>query len=141
MTTENTILIVDDEGIVLESCRRVLEADGFETMLASSAEEALKMMANRLPLALLMDIKMPRHDGIYLMGQIRERWREMPVIVMTGYPTSETIAEAAQMGATTLISKPFTPDELVETVRRVLKKEIRPVFLSEGYDLGTGSVK
>jgi len=110
----------------------VLEADGFETMLASSAEEALEMMAHRLPVALLMDIKMPEHDGVYLMGQIRGRWLEIPVIVMTGYPTSETIAEAAKMGATTLISKPFTPDELVETVRRVLKKEIRPVFLSEG---------
>ena len=132
MTTENTILIVDDEGIVLESCRRVLEAEGFKTMLASSAEEALETMSHRLPVALLMDIKMPEHDGVYLMGQIREKWLEIPVIVITGYPTSETIAEAAKMGATTLISKPFTPDELVETVRRVLKKEIRPVFLSEG---------
>jgi len=129
---DNTILIVDDEDIVLESCRRVLEADGFETMVASSAEEALEMMGHSPPVALLMDIKMPEHDGIYLMGRIREKWLKMPVIVMTGYPTSETIAEAAKMGATTLISKPFTPDELVGLVRRVLKKEIQPVFLSEG---------
>lgn len=130
LKNENTILIVDDEDIVLESCRRVLQADGFETLLASSAEEALGMMAHKLPVALLMDIKMPERDGIYLIGQIREKRLEIPVIVMTGYPTSETIAEAAQMGATTLISKPFTPDELVETVRRVLNKEIRPVFTS-----------
>ena len=130
--TENTILIVDDEDIVLASCRKVLEAGGFEVMLASSAEEALVVMESRLPIALLMDIKMPERDGIYLMGQIREKWREIPVIVMTGYPTTETITEAAKMGAATLISKPFTPDELVETVRRVLKKEIRPVFASDG---------
>ncbi len=132
MMTENIILIVDDEDIVLDSCRRVLEADGFEVMLASSAEEALEIMERRLPVALLMDIKMPERDGIYLMGQIREKWLEIPVIVMTGYPTTETIAEAAKMGAATLISKPFTPDELVETVRRVLKKVIQPVFSSEG---------
>ena len=132
MTTENMILIVDDEDIVLESCRRVLEADGFEVMLASSAREALDIMGRRLPVALLMDIKMPERDGIYLMERIRKKWLEIPVIVMTGYPTSETIAEAAMMGAATLISKPFTPDELVETVSRVLKNEIKPVFLSGG---------
>ena len=132
MKTENIILIVDDESIVLESCRRVLEADGLEVMLASSAEEALELMERRLPVALLMDIKMPEHDGIYLMGKIRKKWREVPVIVMTGYPTSETIAEAAKMGAATLIPKPFTPDELVETVRRVLKRVIRPVFSHDG---------
>lgn len=130
--TEKIILIVDDEVIVLESCRRVLEADGFEVMLASSAEEALEIIKCRLPVALLMDIKMPERDGIYLMGQIREKWREIPVIVMTGYPTTETIADAAKMGAATLISKPFTPDELVETVRCVLKKVIQPVFSSGG---------
>jgi len=129
---ENTILIVDDEDIVLASCRKVLEADGFEVMLASSAEEALVVMESRLPIALLMDIKMPERDGIYLMGQIREKWREIPVIVMTGYPTPETIAEAARMGAATLISKPFTPDELVEKIHRVLKKVIQPVFSSDG---------
>jgi len=132
MTTENMILIVDDEDIVLESCRRVLEADGFEVTLASSAEDALEIMKHRLPVALLMDIKMPERDGIYLMERIRKKWLEIPVIVMTGYPTSETIAEAAMMGAATLISKPFTPDELVETVSRVLKNEIKPVFLSGG---------
>jgi DNA-binding NtrC family response regulator len=132
MTTDNMILIVDDEDIVLESCRRVLEADGFEVMLASSAEAALEIMGHRLPVALLMDIKMPERDGIYLMERIRKKWLEIPVIVMTGYPTSETIAEAAMMGAATLISKPFTPDELVETVSRVLKNEIKPVFLSGG---------
>ena len=132
MMNKNIILVVDDEDIVLESCRKVLEADGFEVMLATSAEEALEIMESELPVALLMDIKMPERDGIYLMGQIREKWLEIPVIVMTGYPTAETIAEAAKMGAATLISKPFTPDELVETIRRVLKKEIRPVFSSNG---------
>ena len=132
MMNKNIILVVDDEDIVLESCRKVLEADGFEVMLATSAEEALEIMESELPVALLMDIKMPERDGIYLMGQIREKWLEIPVIVMTGYPTTETIAEAAKMGAATLISKPFTPDELVETIRRVLKKEIRPVFSSNG---------
>jgi len=132
MTTKDIILVVDDEDIVLDSCCRVLEADGFEVMLASSAEHALEIMGHRLPVAILMDIKMPERDGIYLMGQIRKKWMHIPVIVMTGYPTTETIAEAAKMGASTLISKPFTPDELVETVRRVIKNEIRPVFSSQG---------
>jgi DNA-binding NtrC family response regulator len=117
------ILVVDDEAIVLDSCQRVLEADGFEVLLAPSVEEALKTidgLTETGPLLLLIDVKMPVHDGMYLMKKVKEKWPRLPVIVMSGYPTAETIQTAEQLGAVTFIAKPFTPDELLETLRSVL---------------------
>lgn len=124
------ILVVDDEAIVLESCRRVLEAEGYDVLLASSADEALEAIRNDPPGLLLADIKMPQHDGVYLIRELRKERQEIPIVLMTGYTTKETVAEAAQIGAATLIAKPFTPDELAETVRRVVEKKVVPVFSS-----------
>jgi DNA-binding NtrC family response regulator len=122
------ILVVDDEDIVLESCRKVLEADGFEVLLAASADQALEMIRDEPPALLLVDIKMPDRDGVYLIREVRKEHPDMPIVLMTGYTTKETVSEAAQIGVATLIAKPFTPDELAETVRRVVKKKVVPVF-------------
>lgn len=115
------VLVVDDEPIVLKSCRMVLEAEGFEVMMAGSAQEALAAIEVHAPGLLLVDVKMPVLDGMYLMRQVRERRPGMPIIVMSGYSTRDTIREALELGAATFIAKPFTPDELSDTVRSVLK--------------------
>ena len=117
------ILVVDDESIVLDSCRLVLGAEGFEVLAAISADEAIKTIANEKPSLLLIDVKMPGRDGMYLMREVKERWPDIPVIVMSGYATRETIAEAAEIGAASFIAKPFTPEELLKTVQKVIQKE------------------
>jgi DNA-binding NtrC family response regulator len=117
------ILVVDDERIVLDSCRRVLEADGFKVLLVPSTDKALEAMKTEGFDLLLVDVKMPERDGIYLMREVKEKWPDIPIIVMSGYDTAETIAEAAKVGAATFIAKPFTPDELLKTVRQVIEKE------------------
>ncbi len=119
------ILVVDDEDIVLESCQAVFELDGFEAHFAPNADKALEAMKNIGFDLLLIDVKMPKKDGMYLMRKIKEQWPDMPVVVMSGYCTTETIQEAMSMGAATFIAKPFEPDELVETVRKVIAKEER----------------
>ena len=65
---------------------------------------------------------MPKHDGIFLMREIKKNWPDMPIIVMSGYPTPETIADVFKLGATQFIPKPFRPDELAKVVRQVLQK-------------------
>jgi len=119
------ILIVDDEDIVLESCRAVFELEGFEVMLVSSADKAIEAMKNDIFTLLLIDVKMPKHDGMYLMQKVKEQWPNIPIVVMSGYCTTETIKEAFKMGAASFIAKPFEPDELVKTVRNTMKKEER----------------
>lgn len=117
------ILVVDDEHVVLTSCQRVLEAEGFEVMLVPSVTDALAALEGEKFSLLLIDVKMPEYDGMYLMEVVKEKWPQIPVIIMSGYDTAETVQGAAQKGASTFIAKPFTPDELIDTVRQVIKKE------------------
>ena len=117
------ILVVDDERIVLDSCQKVLETDGFEVYLVPSANKAVQAMKKEGFGLLLVDIKMPEHDGMYLMREVKKKWPDIPIIVMSGYPTTNTIEEAVKMQAAAFIAKPFTPDELVRTVRQAIRKE------------------
>jgi DNA-binding NtrC family response regulator len=108
------MLVVDDEAIVLKSCRMVLEAEGCEVISAASAGEALAIIEQQTPELLLIDVKMPIHNGMYLMREVKAKWPDIPIIVMSGYATAETIQEAEALGAAAFLPKPFTPDELAE---------------------------
>jgi len=119
------ILVVDDEEIVLESCQAVLEEAGFEAVLVPSADKALQAMKHEDFALLLIDVKMPEHDGMYLMEEVKKQWSGKPVIVMSGYYTVDTINKAIRMGAATFIAKPFEPEELIATIQRVMEKEER----------------
>jgi DNA-binding NtrC family response regulator len=116
------ILVVDDDVIVIKSCKRILEAEGFEVFTCPSADEALEKLKNCDFDLLLMDVKMPKHDGIFLMREIKKNWPGIPIVVMSGYPTPETIADVVKLGATQFIPKPFRPDEFMKTIRRVIQK-------------------
>jgi DNA-binding NtrC family response regulator len=119
------ILVVDDENIVLDSCKRVLE-DCFEVILTRSAEAALEAIRRETIGMILLDIKMPGKDGMSLLREVKEKWPHIPVIVMSGYVTTETVEQVSRTEAATFIAKPFTPDELVEAVAKVLEKEGKP---------------
>lgn len=119
------VLVVDDEGIVLESCKRVLGEDEFQVTTARSAGEAMEALGKEAFSLVLMDIKMPGRDGISLMREMKERYPKIPVIVMSGYATPETVHEVSRMNAATFIAKPFTPDELLSAVRLVIQAEVQ----------------
>ena len=86
---------------------------------------------------LLMDVKMPKHDGIFLMREIKKNWPDIPIIVMSGYPTPETIADVLKLGATQFIPKPFRPDELMKSIRQVLQK----MSHKKSFPTGVGEMK
>jgi DNA-binding response OmpR family regulator len=119
------ILVVDDDAIVIKSCRRILEAEGFEVTTVPSADEALEKIKYYDFDLLLMDVKMPKHDGLFLMREIKKYWPDIPIIVMSGYPTPETVADVLELGATQFIPKPFRPDELTKSVRQVLERMVK----------------
>jgi len=123
---EMKILVVDDESIVLDSCKRVLEAEGFEVVLVPSAEDALKALENQRFTLVLVDLKMPKRDGQFLIGEIKKMPTHLPIIVMTGYSTLNTIKEVSHMGIEQFIAKPFTPDELLEVVKEAIETTASP---------------
>ncbi|MFA5904816.1 MAG: response regulator [Desulfobacula sp.] len=114
------IFIVDDEGIVLESCRRVLESEGYEVDSADGVDAAIKAIDPKNTDLLLIDIKMPLHDGLYLINELKKQGKTVPAILMSGLNTPETIAEAQKTGACRFLAKPFTPDELLDAVHQVI---------------------
>ena len=125
--SDRKILVVDDDPIVLQSCKRILESEGYRAVCVSSADDALGNLEIGSFDLMIMDVKMPEKDGFYLLRKIREKWTreqylELPVLVMTGYPTQETLRELRKSGARQFIPKPFTPDELLSAVRRVLER-------------------
>jgi DNA-binding NtrC family response regulator len=128
------ILVVDDDAIVIKSCRRILEAEGFEVTTVPSADEALeKIKAYDFDLV-VMDVKMPKHDGIFLMREFKKNWPDIPIIVMSGYPTPETIADVLRLGAVQFIPKPFKPDEFMRSIKEVVKK----ICLKKSFPTGAG---
>ena len=115
-------MVVDDDVIVIKSCRRILEAEGFEVTTVPSADEALEKIKIYDFDLLLVDVKMPKHDGIFLMREIKKNWPNIPIIIMSGYPTPETMADVLKLGAVQFIPKPFKPDELMKSIRQVTQK-------------------
>jgi len=128
------ILVVDDDAIVIKSCKRILEVEGFEVFTVPSADKALEEIKSSDFDVLILDVKMPIHDGMYLMREIKKNSPEIPTIIMSGYPTPETIAQVLGLGAALFIPKPFKPDELVKSVRQVLKSMPR----KEPFPTGAG---
>jgi DNA-binding NtrC family response regulator len=117
------ILVIDDEAVVFESCRKILEAEGFRVVLVPTVDEALTAIEREQFSLLLIDIKMPERNGFYLMDVVRERCPETSVLLMSGYHTVETVEEATRSEAVAFIPKCFNPDELLSAVQGAFGKE------------------
>lgn len=123
MTTQaHKILVVDDELTAGKSIEKVLARQGFEVDIALSADDGLNKIEKELFELVLLDIMMPQVNGIELLGIIKERWPNLGVVMVTGYPSIETAVEATRCGAFDYVAKPFTPDELREKVDEALEK-------------------
>ena len=116
------ILIVDDDAIVVQSCVRILEMEGFETQVANTVEEGENLLSSAgasFPFALILtDVKMPGQDGFEMIRRARNIRPDIPILMMTGYLTSKTMEKGRRYGADNYIAKPFTPDELVDAVNK-----------------------
>ncbi len=113
------ILIVEDDPVVALSCRRVLEAEGLDVQFADSVEMGEALLAAESFDLMLTDNKMPGRDGFDMINQAQKIRPEMPILMMTGYLTPDTIEQARCSGAAACIAKPFTPDELREAIYRL----------------------
>jgi signal transduction histidine kinase/CheY-like chemotaxis protein len=122
---EAVILVVDDEPGVLRICQRLLEREGSQTFTASSPNQALTILANKLVDLLLVDIRMPGIDGFQLITLARRQCPDLAVVVMTGYGNIETAVEALHRGVDGLVLKPFTPEELIQGVAGALRESRR----------------
>ena len=109
----SSVLVVDDEPVVLQLFSRLLSEKGLRTRTASSAEEALKLLEEGGIACVLADKNMPGMDGIEMLRRMREAQPHCAFIVMTGYASTESAIEALRLGAVDYLQKPFEDLDVV----------------------------
>jgi two-component system phosphate regulon sensor histidine kinase PhoR len=117
---DERILVVDDERGLREGCKRVLVPEGYLVESAESGEEGWGMVQTIPYDLLLVDVKMPGMSGLDLLSRVLQWDPGIVCIIITGYATLETAVEATKLGAFDFLRKPFSPDELVNLVRKGL---------------------
>ncbi len=115
------ILVVDDEESILHSLEGVLRDEGFEVALARSGEEALQAAEREDPDVVLLDVWLPGMDGVETLQHLRERFPEVPVLMMSGHATIETAVRATKLGAYDFIEKPLNLDRVLLDIDNALK--------------------
>jgi DNA-binding NtrC family response regulator len=116
------ILVIDDEAVVGLSCKRILSKEGHEVDITQSPAEGLVRLQSGSIDVLLLDLMMEEMNGLEVLRQINKMGLSVQVIIITGYSTVETAVKAMKMGAADYISKPFSPDELVMVLTKVLER-------------------
>lgn len=125
------ILIVDDEPIVLNLVKKILDKEGYAIQVANSGEKALEILDNESFKLVLSDIKMSEVSGMDVLKEIRQKYPDTGVVMLTAYGAVSTAVEAMKQGAFDYLTKPFKLDELVLTVQRALEYQ-QAVVENEG---------
>lgn len=118
------ILAVDDSAIVLSRIESTLSND-YDVVTVNSGARALKYLKEEKPDLILMDIRMAQKDGIETLRDIRnmDDCKDIPVIMLTGVETKDSVLESAKLGICDYILKPFYNDVLLKRIRRVFEQE------------------
>jgi DNA-binding NtrC family response regulator len=116
------ILVVDDEEIVVRSCLRILSDPGFEVESVDNGWDALRKIDESSYDVLILDIMMPKIDGLEVLQHVKERHPDIDVIMMTGLSQIQTAVRAMKLGAFDYLSKPFDPAEFKLVVERALER-------------------
>ncbi len=114
------ILIVDDEPVVIKSCERILQPEGYMVKGSSGAQEAMGLLKNNAFDIIITDLKMPEVDGIELIRWLRNINPSVGIIVITGYPSQESIKDALELGIIDYLPKPFSPEILIDVASKAM---------------------
>lgn len=116
------ILLVDDEEIVIRSCQRILRDGDYEIDVARNGLEALEKVNEHLYDVMILDIKMPKMDGIEVLRRVKEARPEIDVVMITGLHDISTAVQAMKLGALDYLPKPFEPGDFRELVDRTFDR-------------------
>jgi signal transduction histidine kinase len=122
MTDQPRILIIDDEEVILDSCKRILKSGAYKIATAPDGLLGLNLVQEFQPDLVFVDLKMPGISGIEVIEKIRDADQTIVVIVITGFATVSSAVEAMKNGAYDFLPKPFTPDEFRLITQRGLDK-------------------
>jgi excisionase family DNA binding protein len=110
------ILIVDDDPIIRQLFTKSLEGLGYKPTASANGVEALEFVTKKRFDLIFLDLLMPGIDGAELFGRIRQLDKQIPVVIITGYPHSEVMKRAMAYGPFTVMDKPFTVDDILDAI-------------------------
>lgn len=120
-----SILIIDDEKVIQDSCSQILNKEGYKVKVAGDGRQGLHAFQNNPFQAVLLDLKLPIIGGMEVLAKIKEESPETPVIIITGYASIESAIEAIKLGAFEYLTKPFSPEELRISVKKAIESRKR----------------
>jgi two-component system nitrogen regulation response regulator NtrX len=113
-------LVIDDDDVVRKTCVELLEARGYPTLSAASVGDGLRLIAERRPAAVLLDLKLPDGTGIDVLREVQRQAPGTPVVVISGQGSVTDAVEAMRVGATDFLEKPVARDRLFQVMERIL---------------------
>jgi DNA-binding response OmpR family regulator len=119
--SDGRVLVVDDEEIVRDVLTRYLEREGFHVEAAADGEAALELAARSRPDIVVLDLMLPKVDGLEVFRRLRDLW-DVPVMMLTAKGEEIDRLVGLELGADDYVSKPFSPREVVARVRAILRR-------------------
>jgi two-component system NtrC family response regulator len=116
------VLVIDDESVICDACRLVLAEKGHRVDHCATGRSGLSALEKGPYDVVLLDMKLPDIDGTEILKAVRGKTPAPCVIVMTGYSTMSNAINAMKLGAADYLSKPFTDDELIESIEKSCSK-------------------
>ncbi|NLE09666.1 MAG: response regulator [Dehalococcoidales bacterium] len=116
------IMVIDDESSVTIVLDRILTAEGFKVTVANNGPAALDLLNNVEPDLIMLDIKMPGMDGYQTLEKIRDKYDDVPVIMLTAIPDAASVNKTINLGADDYVRKPFRTAELVARIKVKLRR-------------------
>ena len=116
------VLAIDDEQIVLDSVRKILEEEGFDVHTAKESKAGLERALKEDFSLIMTDIKMPVIGGMRILRDVKRKKPHLPVVIFTGYATVQSAVQAMKLGASDYLEKPFTPNMLATAARKAIEK-------------------
>ena len=116
------VLIVEDEEGLLEGLAHNFRYEGYEVLTAKTGQEGLRMALKQKPDVVLLDIMLPEKDGFTVLKELRQRHRDIPVLVMTARNFEADVLKGFDLGADDYVTKPFGVKELIARVKRLVQR-------------------
>ena len=118
------LLLIEDDEAVANVIAEAFGSQGHETVIKYSGEDGLAYLTRELPDAVVLDVRLPRLNGVAVLRQIRSTYPTLPVIIMTGLATPGEIAEVRRLGVAEIIEKPLVLRNFSEALARIASRPL-----------------
>ncbi len=125
-SSQKRLYVVDDDDLIRQTVEAMLDSRGYSVRSFSSGVEFLTARSALIPSPLLLDVRMPKIDGLTTLKQLRQYWTDTPVIMISGHADVPMAVEAMRFGASDIIQKPFSADSLISVLENAIERD-RPL--------------